>query len=218
MGAGADDGYGGRMPGPRSLLAAPRADRRGRPLIGVLLALTVALVVAVPVAAVDPTPGDPPFLPAAATPSPSVTPSPALADPSSPSVGPSASPSPSPAAPSPSPSPSPSVPVPTASASPSASPTPTATASAAPSPTPTPTVAPTPSPTPSGSPGWPTMTWPTAPTTLGSTVTFYGRGYGHGVGLSQYGAKGRAQAGQTSMQILAAYFRGVKAATVSATQ
>ena len=28
------------------------------------------------------------------------------------------------------------------------------------------------------------------------TVTFYGRGYGHGVGMSQYGARGRALAGQ----------------------
>ena len=34
------------------------------------------------------------------------------------------------------------------------------------------------------------------PTVLGATVTFYGRGYGHGVGMSQYGARGRALAGQ----------------------
>ena len=62
------------------------------------------------------------------------------------------------------------------------------------------------------------MGWPSSPTTLGSSVTFYGRGWGHGVGLNQYGAKGRAGAGQTAEQILAAYYRGAKPATVSATQ
>ena len=62
------------------------------------------------------------------------------------------------------------------------------------------------------------MTWPTAATTLRTSVTFYGRGYGHGVGMNQYGAKGRAQAGQTAAQILAAYFKGSKPGTVSATQ
>jgi stage II sporulation protein D len=46
-------------------------------------------------------------------------------------------------------------------------------------------------------------------------VTFYGRGYGHGVGLSQYGARGRALAGQTSAEILAAYFQGTTPATVN---
>ncbi len=49
---------------------------------------------------------------------------------------------------------------------------------------------------------------PTGPTTLGATVTFHGRGYGHGVGLSQYGARGRALAGQTSDEILAHYYAG----------
>ena len=37
-------------------------------------------------------------------------------------------------------------------------------------------------------------------------LTFYGRGYGHGVGMSQYGARGRALAGQLAPQILAHYF------------
>jgi stage II sporulation protein D len=41
---------------------------------------------------------------------------------------------------------------------------------------------------------------------VSGTVTFYGRGYGHGVGLSQYGARGRALAGQTAETILAHYF------------
>lgn len=35
-----------------------------------------------------------------------------------------------------------------------------------------------------------------------------GGGWGHGVGMSQYGARGRADAGQTSAQILAAYYPG----------
>jgi stage II sporulation protein D len=41
--------------------------------------------------------------------------------------------------------------------------------------------------------------------TLGPT-TFYGRGYGHGVGMSQYGARGRALAGQLAPEILAHYY------------
>ena len=38
-------------------------------------------------------------------------------------------------------------------------------------------------------------------------MTFYGRGYGHGVGMSQYGARGRALAGQLAPAILAHYYR-----------
>ena len=82
------------------------------------------------------------------------------------------------------------------SASPSASPDPSA--SAPPSPTPSPTAPPTPAPTPA---------WSKTVTTVGSTIRFYGRGNGHGVGMSQWGARGRAQAGQTASDILAAYFR-----------
>lgn len=41
---------------------------------------------------------------------------------------------------------------------------------------------------------------------LPSELTFYGRGYGHGVGMSQYGARGRALAGQLAPEILAHYF------------
>ncbi|HET7828190.1 MAG TPA: SpoIID/LytB domain-containing protein [Candidatus Limnocylindrales bacterium] len=62
------------------------------------------------------------------------------------------------------------------------------------------------------------MGWPTSATTLGTTVTFYGRGWGHGVGLNQYGAKGRALGGQTAEQILAAYYKGAKTTTVSPTR
>jgi len=39
-------------------------------------------------------------------------------------------------------------------------------------------------------------------------LTFYGRGYGHGVGMSQYGARGRAIAGQLAPAILAHYYAG----------
>ena len=45
-------------------------------------------------------------------------------------------------------------------------------------------------------------------TPLGATVTIHGRGYGHGVGMSQYGARGRALAGATSTEILAHYYQG----------
>ena len=46
------------------------------------------------------------------------------------------------------------------------------------------------------------------PTVLGETVTFYGRGYGHGIGMSQYGARGRALAGEDATAILAHYYLG----------
>src|SRR5262249_38612100 len=64
---------------------------------------------------------------------------------------------------------------------------------------------------PSGSPSpspTPTPSVPPGATLLGDTVTFYGRGYGHGVGMSQYGADGRALAGETYQQILAHYYQG----------
>ena len=48
---------------------------------------------------------------------------------------------------------------------------------------------------------------PTGPTPLIGPITFHGRGYGHGVGLSQYGARGRALAGQNAATILAHYYQ-----------
>lgn len=42
------------------------------------------------------------------------------------------------------------------------------------------------------------------------TVTVTGRGYGHGVGMCQVGAMGRARAGQTFKQILEAYYPGTR--------
>jgi len=47
-----------------------------------------------------------------------------------------------------------------------------------------------------------------AATPLPNAITFYGRGYGHGVGMSQYGARGRALAGQPATTILAHYYAG----------
>jgi len=41
------------------------------------------------------------------------------------------------------------------------------------------------------------------------SITFIGRGWGHGVGMSQHGARGMAYAGYTFEQILMHYFRGI---------
>jgi stage II sporulation protein D len=43
----------------------------------------------------------------------------------------------------------------------------------------------------------------------GDKITFSGKGYGHGVGLSQYGALTLAKAGKKPEDIVAHYFRGV---------
>lgn len=51
-------------------------------------------------------------------------------------------------------------------------------------------------------------------TVLGESVTLFGRGWGHGVGLSQYGARGRALAGQGAVEILAHYYAGTTIGTV----
>ena len=48
---------------------------------------------------------------------------------------------------------------------------------------------------------------PTGPTALDASVSFSGRGFGHGVGMSQYGARGRALDGQPAEAILAQYYR-----------
>jgi stage II sporulation protein D len=49
---------------------------------------------------------------------------------------------------------------------------------------------------------------PVAAATALPSVAFYGRGYGHGVGMSQYGARGRALAGQLAPAILGHYYAG----------
>ena len=55
------------------------------------------------------------------------------------------------------------------------------------------------------------------PTPIGATVTFYGRGYGHGVGMSQYGARGRALDGQLAGEILTHYYPGTTQGSVPLT-
>ena len=44
----------------------------------------------------------------------------------------------------------------------------------------------------------------------GDLIVFVGRGWGHGVGLSQFGAKGMADDGYTYKQILEHYYTGIK--------
>jgi SpoIID/LytB domain protein len=44
-------------------------------------------------------------------------------------------------------------------------------------------------------------------------VVVHGRGWGHGVGLGQYGARGRAEQGETYEEILAAYYDGLTPTT-----
>lgn len=46
------------------------------------------------------------------------------------------------------------------------------------------------------------------------TAHFAGRGYGHGVGLCQWGAKGMAEQGHTARQILAFYYPGATLGTL----
>lgn len=46
------------------------------------------------------------------------------------------------------------------------------------------------------------------------TVTFYVTGYGHGVGMSQYGANALAKQGKTAEEILKWYYTGVKLTTM----
>ena len=124
------------------------------------------------------------------SPSPSVMPSvpPSVL----PSIDPSTPPSTDPASPSPSLAPAPS-----GSAAPASSPSSAPTPRAFPSPSRIPPITP-------------------LPITPGS-VTFYGRGYGHGLGLSQYGARGRALAGQSAATIVAHYYHGTAPALVSVT-
>lgn len=48
-----------------------------------------------------------------------------------------------------------------------------------------------------------------------SSITFTTRGYGHGVGMSQYGANGMANSGYTYEQILKYYYSGVEITNIS---
>lgn len=46
--------------------------------------------------------------------------------------------------------------------------------------------------------------------TVPAMYTFEGKGYGHGLGMSQYGAKGMAEAGNNYIEILEYYYKGAK--------
>lgn len=48
-----------------------------------------------------------------------------------------------------------------------------------------------------------------------SGISIEGRGFGHGIGMSQYGARDRAEAGHVAREILAAYYPGTTLATAS---
>jgi SpoIID/LytB domain protein len=54
--------------------------------------------------------------------------------------------------------------------------------------------------------------------TSGDTVTVDGGGYGHGVGMSQWGAYGKARRGLKASDILAAYYGGLRPTTMPAGQ
>ena len=107
------------------------------------------------------------------------------------------------------PSPTAGPPTPAPSAAPTAGPT------TGPSQGPS-TPAPTTTPAPTGVPPTPTAT--PGIVTLPASITFYGRGYGHGVGLSQYGAHGRALDGQSAATILAHYYQGTTLGTKANSQ
>ncbi|MBS4022253.1 MAG: stage II sporulation protein D [Dethiobacter sp.] len=49
----------------------------------------------------------------------------------------------------------------------------------------------------------------------GEQITFTSRGYGHGVGLCQYGADGQAKAGKTYEEIISYYYTGIEMGTLS---
>ncbi|MCD8353663.1 MAG: stage II sporulation protein D [Clostridiales bacterium] len=49
----------------------------------------------------------------------------------------------------------------------------------------------------------------------GDTITFYVTGYGHGVGMSQYGANALAKEGKTAEEILAWYYTGAEVRSIS---
>ena len=102
---------------------------------------------------------------------------------------------------------------------PTPTPTPTPAADPTPSPTPTPAPTPTPIPTPTPTPDADAARLRHRPVPRSSAPAsrFYGRGYGHGVGLSQYGARGRALAGQDAAAILAHYYQGTTLGSIAAT-
>ena len=56
---------------------------------------------------------------------------------------------------------------------------------------------------------------PTAAAAIPASFVVSGSGWGHGVGLSQYGAKGQAEAGRSAAQILSHYYTGTTVAALT---
>ena len=50
--------------------------------------------------------------------------------------------------------------------------------------------------------------------TAGDRAVIAGQGFGHGIGMSQWGARGKAQRGLSAGEILAAYYGGIRPATL----
>jgi SpoIID/LytB domain protein len=55
----------------------------------------------------------------------------------------------------------------------------------------------------------------TTPAAAQSSIVIEGGGWGHGVGMSQYGAKGQADAGRSFTQILQHYYQGVSVPSIN---
>jgi SpoIID/LytB domain protein len=78
--------------------------------------------------------------------------------------------------------------------------------------TPTPTPTPTATPKPSAAPSAPAA--PASTATVPGSFTFYGAGSGHGVGMSQYGARGMALEGKSAAQIVQHFYTGTALTSV----
>ena len=52
--------------------------------------------------------------------------------------------------------------------------------------------------------------------TTDTSITFHTQGYGHGVGMSQYGAKCMAEQGSSYQEILQHYYTGTKVEKIGA--
>src|SRR5688500_1325303 len=63
---------------------------------------------------------------------------------------------------------------------------------------------------PGGASARPSQTTRSAAVPAGPTFVISGRGWGHGVGMSQYGARGFAETGATYSQVLAHYYPGTE--------
>ena len=55
----------------------------------------------------------------------------------------------------------------------------------------------------------PSMEWSASAALVNGSLTFAGRGWGHNIGMSQFGAKAMAEQGMTYQQILQFYYTGI---------